>query len=142
MLAGLLALLIVFPSLRRRIFPPAPATPMTASNDGPPPLPERHKGERAEEEASEFVSNLAVFAMDSSSARYGQSDVDESLENSANPDGSLPTEGMPEVPPIDSTSTTPPKEKKTPMKKKASSATNQAMRVISDITDGYERFAK
>lgn len=33
-------------------------------------------------------------------------------------------------------------QKKIPMKKKASKATDQVMRVISDITDAYERFSK
>lgn len=141
-LMGVLAALIVIPRLRRTLFPPPPPSwNAGGASDKPPPLPERHKGERAEQEASELVNSLATVAMESSSSRYGQSDVQNDDEDppTAEPGPDPPESIGTSPPPIDATSTAPPKEKKN---KPAKKATNQTMRVFSDITDIYERFAK
>ena len=150
MLIGFVVSLIMIPRFRRTFFPPPPtqqgfmnASGLNGSGGRPPPLPERHKGERAEQEASELVNSIATVAMESSSARYGQSDIPgDDVEEPTEPEPVENVEPTTTTPPPPIDATIPPKEKKKPMKKKASSATNQTMRVISDITDMYERLAK
>lgn len=137
--------LIMFPALRSILFPP-PQTPQpgdqTQSLPGQPEsqdsltgAPEIHKGEAAEQEAKNLVDSVATVAIESAAGKYGQTvteDPDvagESIEAiHETPD--MPTEGPPE----DKT--------KKPIRSKTARGTDKAMRVLSDITDIYEQFAK
>lgn len=152
MTAGILIALILRPSVRTWLFPaPAPKpspgsddannTPVgDASQDSITHVPERYKGEAAEQEARNLVNSVANVAMESAAAKYGQGvsteDPDAATEafteevvaqavDEAAPDGAVPQD-----------------KTKKPMKKKVATATDHVMRVISDITDIYEKFAK
>ena len=143
-LLSVLAALIVCPQVRPLLFPPrAPADNDSGSGQGaagdtgsPNDItdPEMHKGERAEQEASTLVDSITNIAIESSSGDYGQSSIEDIPDSLSEPDpaetgADMPTENGSE-------------KVKNNKKKKASHVTNQAMRVLSDITDAYERFSK
>ncbi|EYE98908.1 uncharacterized protein EURHEDRAFT_373989 [Aspergillus ruber CBS 135680] len=149
-LSGVLIALIIFSPVRSSLFP-EPAEPdakpgQHESHDSITGVSEEHKGEAAEQEASNLVNMVATVAVEGAAGKYGQGVAESSTETLA--------EGIPEAPSMPgSTEVVPvtteapgenaPAEDKTekPMKKKVYKATNQTMRVISDITDLYERFA-
>lgn len=75
--------------------------------------------------------------MESAAAKYGQTVAEEATGEIPAPDTLRLTENgepQPDDPPDDKT--------KKPMKHKVSQGTDKAMRIISDITDIYEKFAK
>ncbi|KAJ5718599.1 hypothetical protein N7488_004245 [Penicillium malachiteum] len=144
-----IAALILFPPLRLIMFPAGAASkksdafsesstrnPQPESLDSLTGVPETHKGEAAEQEAKNLMDSIAVVAIESAAAKYGQTTVEEASDQPLIGDGS-------EIP--DETPDTPgdvPKDKtKKPMKEMISHGTDTAMRGLSDITDIYERFA-
>lgn len=153
-LSGVLIALILVSPIRPLLFPPPPddsdKKPTTGeheSHDSITGAAEKHKGEAAEQEANNLVNMVATVAVESAAGKYGQGVAENSTETLAEDAPETPSmPGTMEVVPI--TAEAPgqdgPTEDKTqkPMKKKVSKATNQTMRVISDITDLYERFAK
>ena len=110
------------------------------SHDSVTGAPERHKGEAAEQEANNLVNSVATVAMESAAAKYGQGVTEDvTPEEPSAPDA---MEVVP-APAVAQTVDAPAEDKtKQPMKKKVSKGTDQTMRVISDITDIYEKFAK
>ena len=90
---------------------------------------------------------VATVAVEGAAGKYGQGVAESSTETLAEGIPEAPSmPGSTEVVPVttDAPGENAPAEDKTekPMKKKVYKATNQTMRVISDITDLYERFAK
>lgn len=108
------------------------------SHDSLTGAPESHKGEAAEQEAKHLVDSVAAMAVESAAAKYGQTVVEDSSEVPAAPEPLLAIESAPDGQPDDS----PEDKTKKPMRSKAAKGTDKAMRVISDITDVYEQFAK
>ncbi|KAK1144456.1 hypothetical protein N8T08_005328 [Aspergillus melleus] len=147
---GTLIALIMFPGLRPLMFPPVPtsqvdpntgdvrSTGEPGSRDSITGAPEKYKGEAAEQEANNFVNSIANVAIESATGKYGQAVKEDTTEPAPEPE--IIDAGM--VAP-DAQGETGPTEDKTkqPMKKKVGKATDQIMRVISDVTDVYERFA-
>ncbi|OJJ39409.1 hypothetical protein ASPWEDRAFT_169256 [Aspergillus wentii DTO 134E9] len=149
---GALVSLVVFPPCRTLLFPPAPIALVDGDTgsvkkpqagelgyDSITGAPERYKGEAAEQEARNLVNSVAGVAMESAAAKYGQGVVPE--EDSAE----SPISDTMEIATTaagDNTEDAPADDKtKKPMKKKVIKATNQTMRVVSDITDIWEKFA-
>lgn len=137
--------LIMCPPLRPVLFPQAPVTPADSetqvfpgqpeSQDSLTGAPEVHKGEAAEQEAKNWVDSVANVAIESAAAKYGQA-----VSEDPAVDGEL-------IEPIDEVPATPlegsPEDKtKKPIRSKTARGTDKAMRVVSDITDIYEQFAK
>ena len=147
---GVLIALILFPPIRSMLFPPIPDAD-TSSGKKPTPgesmshdsitgAPERHKGEAAEQEANDLVNSVAKVAMESAAGKYGQGVTEDTA-----PETPPATDSMQVVPVTTDTPTgdTPVEDKtKQPMKAKISKGTDQTMRVVSDITDIYEKFCK
>lgn len=143
---GIVVALIMVPPVRLLLFPGLAKT--DDSNGSSPPggqaqsedsltgAPENHKGEAAEQEAKNMVDSFATVAMESAAAKYGQTVTEDApytpalIENLEEDAAGTPTGDSPE----DKT--------KKPMKKKMSHATDNVMRILSDITDTYEKFAK
>ena len=136
-------------SVRPILFPLPPAPPHEpATDDGENKnrphdsitgAPEAHKGEAAEQEAKNFVNSVANIAMESAAAKYGQAVMEPTAEEPSPPEAPAPEPISPDTPgengaPADKT--------KKPMKKKIANGTDQTMRILSDITDIYEKFAK
>jgi len=148
---GLVVALIMVPPVRALLFPGlvTKEDSNTASGNGSPTgqpesqdsltgAPEIHKGEAAEQEAKNFVDSFATVAMESAAAKYGQTVTEEEPDRPAITDGLEAAEAAAETPTGDG----PEDKTKKPMKKKVSHATDQVMRILSDITDIYEKFAK
>lgn len=108
------------------------------SHDSLTGAPENHKGEAAEQEASNLVDSVATMAMEGAAAKYGQTVVEDEPEVPAASQPLLVIEGAPGGLPEDA----PEDKTKKPMRSKAAKGTDKAMRVVSDITDIYEQFAK
>lgn len=100
--------------------------------------PEAHKGEAAEQEAANLVNSVATIAMESAAGKYGQGVTEEPPDDSSKPDSTEVVEVAADA----QTEDIPGDKTKKPMKRKVSQATEKTMRVLSDITDVYERFAK
>lgn len=145
---GLMLALVMCPPIRCVLFPPpstaakdsdsqSTSSGQPQSNDSLTGAPEAHKGEAAEQEAKNLVDSFATVAMESAAAKYGQTVAEEATGEIPAPDTLRLTENgepQPDDPPDDKT--------KKPMKHKVSQGTDKAMRIISDITDIYEKFAK
>ncbi|KAJ5773841.1 hypothetical protein N7457_008737 [Penicillium paradoxum] len=144
---GLVVALIMVPPVRLLLFPGLAKTKdshgsssgggQVESEDSLTGAPESHKGEAAEQEARNLVDNFANVAMESAAAKYGQTVTEESPERDAITDGLEAAEAAAGTPTGDS----PEDKTKKPMKKKVAHATDNVMRVLSDITDIYEKFA-
>jgi hypothetical protein len=148
---GLVVALIMVPSVRVLLFP-GPAkkdgsneTSASGSPTGQPEsqdsltgAPENHKGEAAEQEAKNFVDSFATVAMESAAAKYGQAITEDGSDRHAITDGLAAVDAAAETPTGDG----PEDKTKKPMKKKVAHATDNVMRILSDITDIYEKFAK
>ncbi|KAJ5715861.1 uncharacterized protein N7483_013042 [Penicillium malachiteum] len=145
-----IAALILFPPLRLIMFPiGAPPTVSDGSSennttknqpeslDSLTGVPENHKGEAAEQEAKNLIDSIAVVAMESAAAKYGQTTVEGASDQHLIGNGSEILEETPDTPPGD----VPEDKTKKPIKAKISHGTDKTMRVLSDITDVYERFA-
>jgi hypothetical protein len=146
---GLLIALIIVPSVRVLMFPDlakkvdptgesGSSSGQIESQDSLTGAPENHKGEAAEQEAKNFVDSFAAVAMESAAAKYGQTVTEEEPDRRAMIDGIEAAEAAAGTPTGDG----PEDKTKKPMKKKVSHATDQVMRILSDITDIYEKFAK
>ncbi|KAJ5776676.1 uncharacterized protein N7511_001687 [Penicillium nucicola] len=148
---GLIVALIMVPPVRLVLFPglakkegadkskgndSSPTQPQ--SQDSLTGAPENHKGEAAEQEARNLVDSFATVAMESAAAKYGQTVTEEEPDRPLITEGIEAAEAAAESPNGDA----PEDKTKKPMKKKVSHATDQAMRVLSDITDVYEKFSK
>lgn len=136
--------------------------PVIEETDSLTGAPEEHRGETAEREASELWNNFANIAAEGASGVYGQDagedapeeqqSVSESVEtatavsttssSTAVATASATTESTTTEAAAPAPAPGGEDKPKKPGKKKASDATNKTMRVISDITDLYERFAK
>lgn len=155
-ITGILIAMILCPPIRFLLFPDTPTAPVDPDSDGTQPAtgdpglhdsitgaPERHKGEAAEQEASDLVNIVADVAIESASGKYGQAVTEDAPEEPSDPEATVNTTGAiataADLPP--GNGLTEPKTKK-PMKKKVSKVLNQVMRVVSDVTDIYERFSK
>ncbi|KAJ6049251.1 hypothetical protein N7444_005967 [Penicillium canescens] len=147
---GLIVALIMVPPVRILLFPGIATkegadksngrgspTGQPQSQDSLTGVPENHKGEAAEQEARNLVDSFATVAMESAAAKYGQTVTEEAPDRPLITDGIEAAEAAAESPNGDA----PEDKTKKPMKKKVSHATDQAMRVLSDITDVYEKFA-
>ena len=144
---GLVVALIMVPPVRPLLFPGlAKADGLYGKNlkggqqseDNLTGAPENHKGETAEQEAKNMVDSIATVAMESAAAKYGQTITDDSSDGPALIESLEAAEAAAETPTGDS----PEDKTKKPMKKKISHATDNVMRILSDITDTYEKFAK
>ncbi|KAB8265792.1 hypothetical protein BDV32DRAFT_158119 [Aspergillus pseudonomiae] len=143
---GVLVALILSPSTRSLLFPPGSTSRKGSDAGGSEQstrnsitsAPETYKGEAAEQEASNLVNDIANVAMESARGKYGQSVIDDDAEESSEPEpvevGAITADVQAENAPAED-------KTKKPMKKKISKATNQTMRIISDITDIYEQFS-
>lgn len=150
--------LIVYPPCRPILFPPAPLAlvdkstggvqkPMAGvlgSHDSMTGAPENFKGEAAEQEASNLVSDVATVAVGSAVGKNDQ----------AVPEGAPLEESVPDATDIVASSADARSAAKggipadshdktrQPMKQSVLDAANMSMQVISDITDTYEKFGK
>lgn len=160
-----LATLVVHPPSRMMLFPPAPialvdtATGGTqkpkaghlGSDDSATGAPEMYKGEAAENEASNILASIASLTVESAAGKHEQerSEVepenapqDAKIENAPNPaeiatkaaDARTAVHGEKPEESHDKT--------RQPIKETVFNLANQSMRVLSDITDTYERFEK
>jgi hypothetical protein len=157
LLMALLAL-VVFPSCRPVLFPPAPLAlvdkntggvqkpkaGVLGSHDSMTGAPENFKGEAAEQEASNLVSGVATVAVGSAVGKNDQAVPEDAALEGAVPDAtdivdrsvdaqSVAQGGIP----ADSHDKT-----RQPMKQSVLDAANLSMQVINDITDTYEKFGK
>ncbi|KAK9855093.1 hypothetical protein MYU51_003523 [Penicillium brevicompactum] len=145
---GLIVALIMVPPVRALLFPGLLKGDKTDGGNGSPTgqpesqdsltgAPENHKGEAAEQEAKNFVDSFATVAMESAAAKYGQTVTEDEPDRPAITDGLEAAEAAAE----NRSDDVPEDKTKKPMKKKVSHATDQVMRILSDITDIYEKFA-
>lgn len=136
------------PSVRLLLFPvrlkkdesngSSPTEGQVQSEDSLTGAPENHKGEAAEQEAKNLVDSFATVAMESASARYGQTVSEDASDRHALIESTEAADAAAGTSTVDS----PEDKTKKPMKKKVSHATDKVMRILSDITDIYEKFAK
>lgn len=160
----MLITLVVYPPSREWMFPPVPMalvdsstggtkTPVAGhlgSQDSVTGASETFKGEAAEKEASNLVASIASLAVGSVTGKHDQGTVEE--------DRSTEDKEMEEQTPDpeelvlhaadakaavhgDGPADTQDKTKQ-PIKQAVVAQANQSMRVLSDITDTYERFGK
>ncbi|KAJ6138913.1 hypothetical protein N7471_005399 [Penicillium samsonianum] len=144
---GTVVALIMVPPVRLLLFPGLAKTDgpqgststeeQVHSEDSLTGAPENHKGEAAEQEAKNLVDSFANVAMESAAARYGQTVTEDSPDRPALIESLEAAEAAAGTPTGDS----PEDKTKKPMKKKVSHATDNVMRILSDITDIYEKFA-
>ncbi|KAL4891999.1 hypothetical protein BDV59DRAFT_208711 [Aspergillus ambiguus] len=131
------AIMILFPPVQSYLFPPSPTSKGGAGGDGGmrrvdslTGVSESHKGETAEREAENLVWDIAEVALDSARTEYD--DQEESRENMHSPHGSTTIPQKRLFGEEDKTSQ--------PMMEKVSKALVQAISIVSDITETYERF--
>ncbi|KAJ5189101.1 Protein of unknown function DUF3292 [Penicillium cf. griseofulvum] len=144
---GLVVALIMVPSVRLLLFPglaktedsngKSSAEGQVQSEDSLTGAPENHKGEAAEREAKNLVDSFATVAMESAAAKYGQAVAEDATDKPALVESLEAAEAAAGTPTGDS----PEDKTKKPMKKKVANATDNVMRILSDITDIYEKFA-
>ncbi|EKV06602.1 hypothetical protein Pdw03_3592 [Penicillium digitatum] len=143
----LVVALIMVPSVRLLLFPglaKSDSSNRSTSTEGQVQFedsltgaPENHKGEAAEEEAKNLVDSFATVALESAAAKYGQKVTEDDPDRPALIESLTAAEAAAGT----STGDYPEDTTKTPMKKKVSYATDNVMRILSDITDIYEKFA-
>ncbi|KAJ5486698.1 hypothetical protein N7530_000998 [Penicillium desertorum] len=146
-ISGLVVALIMVPPVRQLLFPGlvqtddsngiSPAEGRVQSEDSLTGAPENHKGEAAEQEAKNLVDSFATVAMESAAAKYGQAVSEDAPDRPALIESLEAAEAAAGTPTGDS----PEDKTKKPMKTKVSHATDNVMRILSDITDIYEKFA-
>ena len=161
---AMLIALVVYPPSRTWMFPPAPMALVDASTGGiKKPMAghlgsddsvtgasEKFKGEAAEKEASNLVASMTSLAVGGVAGKHEQGAVDdgrssedkemekrvpdpeEIVSHAADARDAVHGEG-----PADTHDKT-----RQPIKQTVADAANQSMRVLSDITDTYERFGK
>lgn len=154
MTTSLLIALIMFPPIRPLLFPVLPTQPprdnstsntpgneQQESQDSLTGAPENHKGETAEQEAKVLLDSFATMAVEGAAGKFGYPLDEETAEGSTALIAAAPADITPDTPEAAAEKSAEEKTKK-PMKKKVSQGMDKAMRVVSDITDIYERFAK
>lgn len=106
--------------------------------------PQKFKGEAAEQEASNLVSSVAGVAVGSAAGKHDQGVPDEAPMEDSVPDAmdavtrtaDAQSAAQGEVPAHSHD------KSRRPMNQDVLKGANMAMRVVSDITDTYERFGK
>lgn len=154
MTMSLFIALVMFPPIRPFLFPAPPPQPpandstsnasaneQPESQDSLTGVPENHKGETAEQEAKVLLDSFATMAVEGAAGKFGYPLDEETAESSTALVSAPPIDITPETPEAAADKSAEEKTKK-PMKKKVSQGMDKAMRVVSDITDIYERFAK
>lgn len=155
--AALIAL-VIYPPCRSMMFPPAPIAlvdketgvqnpkaGVLGSHDSITGAPEKHKGQAAEQEASNLVSSVASVAVGSAVGKHDQGIPDENVGTEKTvPDamdvvvdsadaqsaahGNVPSDSHDKT--------------REPMRDSVMNGANMAMQVINDISDTYEKFGK
>jgi hypothetical protein len=157
--AATLVVLIVYPPSRDTMFPPAPLALVNASTGGVQKpkagvlgstdtatgAPEKHKGEAAEQEASNFVNSIASVALASASGKHpqtepapGQGGISDSVPDPTAialgaSSAKTSAEGGVAAPTHDKT--------KVPMETAMWSKMRPIMHALADVADTWERFA-
>ena len=158
-LASLVIALILFPDVRDRVFPPAPLALVSASTGGlqKPPAgvlgsadsvtgaPEQYQGEAVEQEANNFVNNIAHVALSSASGKHPADEVeaDEDSPDKRTPDPTELAIGASNA--RSSTQGNSPSEHrdktKQPMEAAMWNKMRPIMHALQDVADTWERFA-
>ncbi|KAF1947959.1 hypothetical protein EJ02DRAFT_449427 [Clathrospora elynae] len=157
LLTATLVTLIVYPSARDIMFPPAPIAlvsstggvqkPMAGtlgSTDSATGAPENHKGEAVEQEASNFVNGFASIALSSATGKHPQGEpLGEDSLGSSVPDPTRLVIGAADAK-DKAAGGKPGKEHdktKVPMETAMWTKMRPIMHGIADVTDTWERFA-
>lgn len=130
-----------------------PKTPMAGhlgSQDSATGASETFKGEAAEKEASNLVASIASLAVGSVTGKHDQGTVEEDrstedkeMEEQAPDPEELVFHASDAKAAVHGDGPADTQDKtKQPIKQAAVAQANQSMRVLSDITDTYERFGK
>ncbi|KAL4865282.1 hypothetical protein BDV12DRAFT_154353 [Aspergillus spectabilis] len=152
-----LTVLVVYPPSRDFLFPPAPIALVDAatggvqkpkagvlgSHDSVTGAPEKFKGEAAELEASNLISNVATVAVGSAAGKHDQATPEDAPMEDRVPDamdfvsktadaqsaaaGEIPTDTHDKT--------------REPMRQTVLNGADQAMRTMSDVVDTWERVA-
>ncbi|KAL3469490.1 hypothetical protein BJX99DRAFT_69885 [Aspergillus californicus] len=152
---GTLLILVIYPPSRHLLFPPAPIAlvdtstggvqkpkaGVLGSHDSITGAPEKFKGEAAEQEANNLISSVASVAVGSAAGKHDQGTPDDAPMEESVPDAmdivsktaDAQSAAKGEVP-ADSHDKT-----RDPMRKTVLDGADQAMRVMSDVVDSYER---
>lgn len=153
-----LAVLAVYPPSRTALFPSAPIplvdsftggvqkprAGVLGSHDSITGAPQNLKGEAAEQEAGNLISSVASVAVSSAAGKNDQGVPDEALVNHSGPDA-MDTMSRAADAQASAHRNVPAEshdKSRKPMNTDVMHGANMAMRVVSDITDTYERFGK
>lgn len=158
LLSSTLVILIVYPRVRRIMFPPAPLALVDAKSGGlkKPPAgmlgshdsatgaPEKHRGEAVEQEASNFVSGITSVALSSAAGKHpGDAAEDEGPGDSA-PDPSAIAVGATEARSVSAGAKPEAGSKhdktKEPMEAAMWNKMKPIMHALADVADTWERF--
>lgn len=154
----MLIILIIFPQTRTLLFPPAPIALINTStggvqkpkagvlgsHDSVTGAPEKNKGEAAEQEASNLISSVATVAVGSAAGKHEQGAPEDAPMEDQVPDAMEIVSKSADAQaaagggvPADSHDKT-----RAPMKRGVLEGADQAMRVLADVIDTWERFGK
>ncbi|KAL3485667.1 hypothetical protein BJX62DRAFT_216808 [Aspergillus germanicus] len=152
-----LIVLVLFPTSRKLLFPPAPIAlvdtstggvqkpkaGVLGSHDSVTGAPEKFKGEAAEQEASNLISSVATVAVGSAAGKHDQGTpesapmeeqvpdamdiVSKTADAQANASGEVPADSHDKT--------------RQPMRDTVLNGADQAMRIMADVIDTWERFA-
>lgn len=158
LLSSTLVILIVYPRVRRIMFPPAPlalvdaksgglkkpSAGMLGSHDSATGAPEKHRGEAVEQEASNFVSGITSVALSSAAGKHpGDAAEDEGPGDSA-PDPSAIAVGATEARSVSAGAKPEAGSKhdktKEPMEAAMWNKMKPIMHALADVADTWERF--
>ncbi|KAL4803079.1 hypothetical protein BDV18DRAFT_163604 [Aspergillus unguis] len=151
-----LIVLIVYPPSRTILFPPAPIAlvdPSTGgvqkpkagvlgSHDSMTGAPEKYKGEAAEQEASNLISSVATVAVGSAAGKHDQGTPESAPMEDQVPDAMDIVAKTADAQAAAAGEVPEPSHDKTrePMRQTVLNGADQAMRVLADIVDTWERF--
>ena len=150
--------LVVYPPSRSFLFPPAPLALVNSrtggiqspqagvlgSHDTVTGAPEKHRGEAVEQEASNFVAGIASIVLSSASGKHEASDPASGRLTKSIPDPSDMAMAQSDAKDSASGAGSAAKHDKTkqPMEEMMWSKMRPTMRIIGEISDGWERFHK
>ena len=153
----LLIVLILFPRSRSILFPPAPIALVNnktggiqkpkagvlGSHDTATGAPEKHRGEAAEQEASNFVNQIASVTLAGASGKHDQGDPTSSKSESKMPDPSKMVESTTgsKVSAEGGKASEEHDKTKKPMEANMWAKMKPAMHALEDVSDTWERFA-
>ena len=170
--AVLILTLMLAPSSRGVLFPPAPVSLVSSSTggvqkpragvlgstDSATGAPERHKGEAVEQEASNFVSGIASIALSSAAGKHPQGDQDTAADADTDAEGNevvAPGDAVAPDPTAVAVAATDAKDKaagvgtgekhdrtKVPMETAMWTKMRPAMHALGEVADTWERMAK